>query len=175
MRLTAHRARQEAESQAEPPAPDAAATPKQPSGAPKVRDPVLAFTRLANVVRQAMILETQVASGPIHAGRQRRRPPPDPRRDLLRAAFEEGTERHPERKRLLRESLERVEEELAADPQAERTANDIVGIICQDLGFALNMAMVSDETLVALTGIPIPDYSDEPDPYGPDPPDDGGG
>jgi hypothetical protein len=164
IRLTAARAREESE------AGTAAAEPAAARKPAKTSDPILAFTRLATVVRMTMVVENRIAAGPLPAGRQRRRPPPDPRRDLLRAAFEEGTERHPERKRLLRESLERVEEELAADPQAERTANEIVGIICQDLGFALNMAMVSDETLVALTGIPIPDYSDEPDFYGHDPP-----
>ena len=157
IRLIAQRARQEAEA----PEPEAAEPGKAP--APRTRDPILAFTRLSTAVRMAMVLETRIAEGPLPAARRRPKPPPDPRRTILRAAFEEGTERHPERKRLLRESLERLEEELADDQKIELTANDILDIICEDLGFQLNMAMVSDETLEALTGIPVPDFVDEDD------------
>ncbi|HEX4262342.1 MAG TPA: hypothetical protein VHY76_14690 [Acetobacteraceae bacterium] len=170
-------ARTVAQASLEPPPEAAAADTKLAVPHPPGRsDPGLVFARLAYAVRQTIALEARIAAG-LDGSAPRRPPPPppppDPRRALLRLALHDGARPGTDRAtgtKFRREVEERIEDELADDPDGDLPFGDILGAICDDLGITLDLARQPDAVIEALTGRPIDAADDEEpeDKAGPD-------
>ena len=108
----------QAEAQPQPPRPDATAR----------------FLRLAGAVRHAIALEARIAAG-ITATRPPRTHRPDARRPIIRAALVEAAGPN-ETLRLL--ACERLNQELADDPDQEIPPETLAHRIADDFGLILN-------------------------------------
>lgn len=157
----------------EPPA----ASSRAPPPPRRTTEPGLLFSRLARAVRDCIALEARIAAGPGHAHRGATRHfPPDPRRRRLRDLFDRITEQHADRAEIRRDIADRLEEELAAGPQAD--LGTIFSTICEDLDLELDLAHLPDEVLRLLAAPPDHPIEDpDPNPFtwppkpgGPDPP-----
>ncbi len=136
-------------------APDEPQTAEQDSAPPpppaRNPDPALSFARLATVVRQVIALEARLAAGyfapqaptAAHAAPK----PDDPRRAALQTIIEDVTEKHPSRTIIRREALALADREIAADPEAEATAADILETLCEEIGLHIDYARLPDRTL----------------------------
>ena len=157
--------------QAEEEAETAAAKPVAEAPGAKTPDPGLLFTRLSTAARQAITLEARIAAGPAafapRSSRTAPRPAPDDRRATIRQVLHEATEHHPDRTAFRREIAERLEEEIAADPEGEIHMGDMLDTICEDLGIEINWSKIHDEILEKLTA-PAPE--DAPNETIPPPP-----
>jgi hypothetical protein len=146
---------------ADQPGADEAPSPGQaarPPSSPHRADPALAFARLASVVRLTIALEARIAADGFAPARSpaptHRRPgspaengPPDPRRPALERAVNDITQHHPRRTQLRRETLERLDLDLLADPDAETPVQSLFASVCEELGLDIDDARISDETL----------------------------
>ena len=137
----------------------------------KAADPGLLFARLSTAVRQAITLEARIAAGPqaFNARTPRGpalRPPPDERRATIRQVLHEATEHHPDRTAFRKEIAERIEEEIAADPDGEIHMGDMLDSICDDLDIEINWNKIHDAVLEKLTA-PIQGGEAEPVPEPP--------
>jgi hypothetical protein len=127
----------------------------------KSGDPALVFTRLAACVRASIALEARVAAGLTPIGRATS--PTlrnDPRRAPLRDVFRRITQHHPDRAELVRETTDRIDEDLQADPARTLDLSRIFFSICEDLEIEVDLATLPD----AFLGL----APDEPDPAEPD-------
>jgi len=148
-------------------------TPSCKTPSCKPVDPALLFTRLAAAVRECIALEARLAGGTQAASRA---PAPlrgaDPRRAPLRDIFRLVTKNHPDRAALLRETTNRVDEELAADAGQTTQAPSIFFAICEEFGIEIDFATLPDLYLNALCdGIdPEDDVTVTPEPRATSPP-----
>lgn len=137
-------------------------TPNSPEQPAKRRtDYVLVFTRLANVVRQAIALEDRIdRAAPSPPGRASRPPPPpDRRRPMLRDALHKAAAAEPDRAArtaLCRHIDERIEAELLADPAHAVHVSDILIAICEDLNLHPDVSKLPDE-LIGMDPVVHPD------------------
>ena len=124
-------------------------------------EPGLVFARLARAVRDAIALEASIAAGPqptrasrSTAGTQAETAgasgSEDPRRAVLIRVLQEATKFHPRRAEMHRGIIERVDSDLAQDPDYEFPGETILVAISEDLGIEINYGKMSDETLAEL-------------------------
>jgi hypothetical protein len=142
----------------------------QPEPAAKTPDFALIVTRLSTAARQAMALEAKLAGAKFPgSGAKTKLPPsaekpapPDPRRDVLRQAFDLFTAKSPNRKELRSALQARIDQDLAADPEGAMTARKILRKIVEDFDIEADYAKFPDELLEAITGRkmtdPMPQY-----------------
>ncbi len=104
----------------------------------KPTDHALLFTRLSRAVRESITLEARLAAG--HAATA-----PDPRRARIRNAIRQATERHLNRAEIREEADERLETELALDPDGTASLPDLLSTICEDLGFQIDYEKLAAE------------------------------
>jgi len=124
--------------------------PAQPEPAPSPKpaaDPALAFARITRAVRQCIALEAHLMAGSPQGRPKPQRPAPDPRRAPLQNIFETVLRTNPNRAELKRETNERLETQLATDPDGNISIPDIFYTIVNDLGIELDLANIPDETL----------------------------
>jgi hypothetical protein len=124
------------------PAQPEPAQPQKPAA-----DPALAFARITRAVRQCIALEAHLMAGSPQGRPKPQRPPPDPRRATLQNIFETVLRTNPNRAELKRETNERLETQLATDPDGNISIPDIFYTIVNDLGIELDLANIPDETL----------------------------
>jgi len=115
----------------------------------KTTDPATLFTRLCSAVRQAIALEAKLANLPAPGRRSSLAAPPidDPRRAILRQVFHHVTERNPNRQAIRRQTSERLDEELALDPEGNTHVGDLFTKICEDLAVEIDLATLPDALL----------------------------
>ena len=137
----------QAQEEAEPANADKAAAPAR-----RGPDPGLLFLRFSSAVRQAIALENRIAAGaaPVR-GKRASGPSLDARRATLHQLLEEATEDHPERNAVRRDIAERIEQEIAADPDGETHLNDMFGGLCATLGIDVAWNKLPDDSLEKLT------------------------
>ena len=155
-RLAAQRALQEwQEQEASPDARPAASPPA------KTPDLGLLFTRLSRSVRDSIALEARLAAGPKTQSRGANTKPhrsethipgphDDPRREPLIRVLHEATKLHPQRAEMHRGLIERIDSDLARDPDYLYPGEAILVAITEDLGIDVDYTKLSDEMLAAL-------------------------
>ncbi len=133
----------------EPP-PEPAATPAPPEPARRT-DPNIAFTRLCRAVRQTMLLECRIAAGEPAcaptAAPHNFAAAASPRRMALKRGLDEASANHPEAARLRRALYERMDHELADDPDETADLETLLVLICKDFGLTPDYSRMPDEIL----------------------------
>jgi hypothetical protein len=86
----------------------------------------------------------------------------------LRDIFRRITEHHPDRAELVQQTTDRIDQDLAADPDHRIELSHLFFSICEDFGIEVDLATLPDEYL----GLAGPDDAapDAPDPRATSPP-----
>ncbi len=103
---------------------------------PRAPHPATLFAQLAHAVRQAIRLEGRIVAG--HAATLAVNNQADPRRAKIRRAIRQAAIGHFGRVDLCRKADERLEAELALDPDGTTSLPDLLEPICHDFGIELD-------------------------------------
>jgi hypothetical protein len=139
----------------------------------KSSDPALIFTRLAATVRDCIALQVRLTAGTSTTNRGTTLAlRADPRRAPLRDIFDRITKHHPDRTELVRETIARIDADLAADPDRILELSGLFFGICEDLGIEPDLATLPDEFLGFVYEPPArtEPVTDGPDPRATSPP-----
>lgn len=131
-------------------------------------DHTLAASRAAAMLERGINLEARIAAGVQTPARAHRaaapkpvhRPRHDPRRALLREPLVDSVkaERAPGQAARLREIDEAIDEQLEADPNAERSMEYLLTTIADKLGIHIDVRKLRDEVLGMPPRKPLPEY-----------------
>lgn len=126
-------------------------------------NPHLALTRATRAVTHVIAIENRLIHGePAPRAPSRVPAKADPRRLPLRQTLHEAVQAEPDRaarNQLRRMIDDRIDEELAADPDCEIPINEALMTIADDLGIRIDVSQLSDEML----GMPPCPVSDLPE------------